>query len=300
MAEQIRHNVVNESESTGGSLPVDAAVNQTFQAPAGTGPNEQTPSDAKTTNDLANDANAALSSNAQATDAAAGPSAGNAADGVAGVPAIVTEARKSSDGQASLPNGLSDTAITGETAGDDASIQGSADLSLHSDTESSRADALEQKGDEKHHVRTNSVVKKPATFSKVSVTKNFMAKSTTPTPTATKLGDKPSPAGTPSAVLSAAKPRLIAKSGTSLANVQKSKAGTDGATGPDASKVWNKNRRKCSPVTSTGLGANHNHSRATSTTKTLHRRGTQAAIRHSHDREITERREWEGRKVGGY
>lgn len=38
------------------------------------------------------------------------------------------------------------------------------------------------------------------------------------------------------------KPRLIAKTGASLANLQKSRSGSVGASGPDASKVWNKNR----------------------------------------------------------
>lgn len=242
MAEQLSHNVVDNSQSAGGSLPVDAAVNQTTQASAGNGPIAQHLPDAKTSNELANDANTALTSNVPATDAAAGPSAGSAADGVTGVPAIITETEEISERRGPLTNGIVDTANLGDVAADDVSIPGSADLSVHSDTEGSKGDAQEQKGDDKFHARTNSV-KKPATFSKVSVTKNFMAKSATPTPPGAKLGDKPSPVGTPPAISSAAKPRLIAKSGSALQSLQKSKLGTDSASGPDASKVWNKNRR---------------------------------------------------------
>lgn len=234
--------MVNDPQSAGSSLPVDVAVNQTTPAPAGNGPTDQPLADAKTTNDLANDANAALSSNAHATDTAAGPSAGSAAGDHAEVPAIVTEAEKGNEGQAQLVNGVHDVTPAGDAVADDVSIQGSADVSIQSDTEGSKGDAQELKLDDKHHTRTNSV-KKPATFSKVSVTKNFMAKSASPVPTATKLGDKPSPVGTPPTALSAAKPRLIAKSGTTLGHVQKAKIGADGASGPDASKVWNKNRR---------------------------------------------------------
>ena len=41
-----------------------------------------------------------------------------------------------------------------------------------------------------------------------------------------------------------AKPRLIAKTGASLRDTPKSRLGPESASGPDASKVWNKNRRK--------------------------------------------------------
>jgi hypothetical protein len=273
MAEQVSHNVVNESESAGGSLPADVAVNYTTETLADDGASTQYPlSDAKITDELANDTNTALTSNAQAPDAAAGPSAGSAADGVAAVPAIVTDPSKSSEGQVTSANGVSDSANLGENAADDVSVQGSADISLQSDAEGSKGDAIELKEDDKHHMRANSV-KKPATFSKVSVSKTFMAKSATPTPAATKLGDKPSPAGTPPAASSVAKPRLIAKSGSTLGNVQKSRLGADGAGGgPDASKVWNKNRRTY--IFSDYLQicyTDESHSCGAPTTKAIHR-----------------------------
>jgi len=245
MAEQISHHVVDNSESASGLPLADAAVHQTTAPIADNGTTDRsTTEETKTTNAQASDANAALpSTTTQATAPAAEPSAGSATGNVASVPAIVAGMDKGEDGQARLVNGTSESAPPGDVAADDASVQGSADLSLHSDTEGSRGDASEQKNDEKHHARTNSV-KKPTTFSRVSVTKNFMAKSASPTPMAPKLGDKPSPAGVQPAVSSALKPRLIAKTGAaSLRDAQKARPGAEGAGGPDASKVWNKNRR---------------------------------------------------------
>jgi len=118
-------------------------------------------------------------------------------------------------------------------------------LAVTSDTEGSKADAdgSEQKKDGAHHARTNSV-KKPTTFSKVSATKNFLAKSSSPLPASgAKLGEKPSPLTAAVQAPAAAKPRLIAKTASTLQSVQRPRPGSDGAGAPDASKVWNKNRR---------------------------------------------------------
>lgn len=100
---------------------------------------------------------------------------------------------------------------------------------------------IEKKEGSSHHNRTSSV-KKPTTFSKVSVTKNFLAKTASPTPVTSKIGDKPSPLGVAAQPATTAKPRLVAKTGA-LQSMQKARAGTDSVSGPDASKVWNKNRR---------------------------------------------------------
>ncbi|KAK5716073.1 hypothetical protein LTR15_009898 [Elasticomyces elasticus] len=111
-----------------------------------------------------------------------------------------------------------------------------------SDAEGSKVDAeaTEQRKDGNHHVRTNSV-KKPATFSKVSATRNFLAKTASPVPVAAaKLGDKPSTLTAPAQPV--AKPRLIAKSASALQSVQRPRPGSEGTGAPDASKVWNKNR----------------------------------------------------------
>ena len=252
MAEQISHNVVENTESTSGSPLVDVAANQTTSAFADSGTHDtpllqtkndeslQTPNIA---NELATDANAITSSIAS-PDAPSQPEEGytTALDGQTfAAPALLVSETTPAD-HLPLPNGMSEGLGHVDGLAEDASTrEGSVDISLNSDTEGSRGDASEQKKDETHHVRTNSV-KKPTTFSKVSVTKNFLAKSATPSPATVKAGDKPSPVGTPQQA-SLAKPRLIAKTGASLRDVQKARLGTEGASGPDASKVWNKNRR---------------------------------------------------------
>jgi hypothetical protein len=83
-------------------------------------------------------------------------------------------------------------------------------------------------------------MKKPSTFKSVSVTKNFL-KSAVTAP-ATRPGEKAAPvAPTTTATLLTAKPRLVAKSGTGNAPRTLGKVnGTN--SGPDASKVWNKNQ----------------------------------------------------------
>lgn len=238
MAEQVSHNVVNNTESTGGSPLVDVAANPTSIASAEHGTNEQPINETKTDN-----AHESQHANEHATDvnaiaSAAEPSAGEAQDTIVETPTAASEPNtfdKDSAGQAPLVNGVSDAMSAGDG-------EGSVDLSQNSDNEGSRGDVPEQQKDGMHHVRSNSV-KKPTTFSKVSVTKNFLAKSATAAPVAAKPSDKPSPAGTPPQAASIAKPRLIAKTGTSLRDIQKARLSAEPTGGPDASKVWNKNRR---------------------------------------------------------
>ena len=108
--------------------------------------------------------------------------------------------------------------------------------------------------------RSNSI-KKPTSFKSVSVTKNFLAKSTTGTATAHKaapdkseisphlnptfssnsyaIASSPSPA--PSTSSAGAKPRLVAKSVRDVRSAPLTGQAAPG--GPDASKVWNRNRR---------------------------------------------------------
>jgi hypothetical protein len=83
-------------------------------------------------------------------------------------------------------------------------------------------------------------MKKPSTFKSVSVTKNFL-KSAVSTPTA-RPGEKAAPtAPAAAAMVLTAKPRLVAKSGTG--NAPRTLGKVNGAgSGPDASKVWNKNQ----------------------------------------------------------
>ncbi|KAK6007564.1 hypothetical protein QM012_004378 [Aureobasidium pullulans] len=104
-----------------------------------------------------------------------------------------------------------------------------------SDTDSSRPDASK--------VARSSSVKKPLSFKPVSITKSFLAKTaTTPgnTPPPVKIAEKPSPQ---MATLQLnAKPRLIAKTGTSgLRDVPRARSG-DGTSTPNGRTVWNKNQ----------------------------------------------------------
>lgn len=118
-----------------------------------------------------------------------------------------------------------------------------------SDTEASKAEATKTGLDDKGHVRSASV-KKPASFKPVSVNKTFLAAKGASAAVPSKLGDKPAASATTtqtSSTLVAARPRLVAKTGSGLrdSNPRASSAGNGGKAGavPDASAVWNKNRR---------------------------------------------------------
>lgn len=109
-----------------------------------------------------------------------------------------------------------------------------------SDTDISRPGSVDPSKQDIGHVRTSSM-KKPAAFKSVSVTKSFLAKSAASTPAASP-GLKAAPAVQPAtSSLLTAKPRLVAKSGTTNAPRTLGKMNGAGA-GPDASKVWNKNQ----------------------------------------------------------
>ncbi|KAL8821448.1 MAG: hypothetical protein Q9223_000497 [Gallowayella weberi] len=139
---------------------------------------------------------------------------------------------------------------TAEVSAEQAVIDGS----VGSDTDTSKplnSDAAgKDPSDSHHHARSNSVnVKKPATFKAVSVTKNFLAKAGTTTAPAVKgVGDngaEPSvhPANN---VLSAPRPRLVAKSAGGLQTTTSRPPGSSfrngGNSGPDPMQVWNRNR----------------------------------------------------------
>lgn len=238
MAEISQHGVDN-TESTTASAIVDehsAAHPQTTL---------DEPQTTQNTDEHVSHSNGTASSTlegADAVDAVAEPSAGDvtrAADSESTHPTNTTQDTPVPSDVVvngdSGHDGFRDGVVDHGSAGD-----GSVDVSVTSDNEGSRGDGTETKKDDgKHHTRTNSV-KKPTTFSKVNVSKSYLAKSTA-VPTVAKMGDKPTPAGTPPAVLTA-RPRLIAKTGASV--MPKARLGSDAAAGPDANKVWNKNRRK--------------------------------------------------------
>lgn len=130
--------------------------------------------------------------------------------------------------------------------GDSADMSGTESLPVNgeavsgSDTDISRPGSVDPSKQDASGARTSST-KKPAAFKSVSVTKSFLAKSAASTPSASP-GLKSAPAvQPPTSSLLTAKPRLVAKSGT--ANAPRTLGQMNGAgSGPDASKVWNKNQ----------------------------------------------------------
>lgn len=152
-----------------------------------------------------------------------------------------------------LVNGSAEKNDNKEDNTDSAEAGGlSAEVSVSggSDTEASKADTSKI-GDDKGHARTASTVKKLASFKPVSVNKTFLAaKGVTPT-APSKLGDKPATGATTTQTgqtMSATnRPRLVAKTGSGLRDSSpRSSTPANGGkpATPDASAVWNKNRRK--------------------------------------------------------
>jgi hypothetical protein len=121
-------------------------------------------------------------------------------------------------------------------------LAGSAEVSVSGGSDTEKA------ATEKGHARTASTIKKFTSFKPVSVNKTFLAAKGA-TSAAPKPGDKPAtstPTQTPS-TLAAPRPRLVAKTGSGLRDSapRSSSTGNGGKAGaaPDASAVWNKNRR---------------------------------------------------------
>jgi len=203
MAEQSNHNVVINPESASGSSPlVDAAANHNTTTDAGNGNGTDT-NLITTTNDAldssksydttATDANSGLVLGSRKTDvgeAAAKPSAGDVAAQPTDLPSVAAAVQ--TDGER-LEGTTTDAAGSGVqksgSAEEGATLETTADPSIHSDTDTSKADAAEEPKDVNRHVRSASV-KKATTFSKVSASKSYLAKSTTPTPPVAKLGEK--------------------------------------------------------------------------------------------------------------
>ncbi|KAF2721619.1 hypothetical protein K431DRAFT_294196 [Polychaeton citri CBS 116435] len=245
MAEQVSHNVVGNSESTGGFAPlVDAHANDSTTTIAGNG--NKSSNHAKISYpEPANDTNSENTLSAESTTLAS--SSTNAYSRVG-----------FGDGSG-LTNGVQKVAAQESSVDGRTTPDISGNVSVSSDTDRSGLDGGEigRDGVLNRPARANSI-KKPTTFSKVSVTKNFMAKtaaggapSTVVQPSSkgeslstlalpggrltTSLASPISAASTP-----ITKPRLIAKTGSSL--ISKPKATADSASGPDGSKVWNKNQ----------------------------------------------------------
>lgn len=173
MAEQSSHNVVNVPQSTSAPL-VDSASSQTASDTATDGAQQISSSNtshidsaidvSKTVNELATSANSStVPAGPDVVKVAAEPSAGEAA-------------HRPTPNTADAPTDVEQKAAEDGSQGDDRST---ADF----------ASDNERKG-EAHHARSDSV-KKPTTFSKVSITKNFLNKAA-PTATAapSKIGEK--------------------------------------------------------------------------------------------------------------
>jgi hypothetical protein len=193
MAEQVSHNVVNVPESTSGSSPlVDVVANHTSTPAAESGNNHTTPNTLEAPNvsdpqiKPSTDAKPSESKGSDAGHAAASPALGSAAAKPDDVPAIATpsDANEKTGFNQELPtlNGVHDAASLGSAIEDGGSQDASA---VNSDSEISKGDLK----DGHLHVRANSV-KKTNTFSRVSVSKNFLAKSASAAPAVVKTGER--------------------------------------------------------------------------------------------------------------
>jgi len=98
-----------------------------------------------------------------------------------------------SAGQRSTEESTQSSTIKGSAStGDVISVPGSSEDASHAGPDTATNSDTEAAGkNEEAEAKTISTIKKPAAFKSVSVTKNFLAKSGTPAPAATKaLGDK--------------------------------------------------------------------------------------------------------------
>jgi hypothetical protein len=199
MAEQNSHHVVNIPESASGSPLVDVpanATNTTHEAVRGTHHSTSTTAadssaSATTLVPRATSSTTTRSDSGAAAEAAepsAGETAKMSAPSSVGAPNILVE-EHSGQAHGEDAHGINDDGSQGDGQVDDRSTADiSVDVSVHSDTDTSRADGSEKK-DGLNHVRTNSS-KKPTTFSKITATKSFLNKVATTTISTAKTGEK--------------------------------------------------------------------------------------------------------------
>ncbi|KAJ4379735.1 hypothetical protein N0V86_004917 [Didymella sp. IMI 355093] len=233
MAEQVTNHVVKEAQSVGPSAPIDDTASTTNSLAA----HGEQPSGPATANAKPSEAPSA-STNATTTDSAS--AAGTQASANSDGPATTTSNHvKQSTPTLKETSEAQQNGDSGEQSGAE-SLQVNGEAVSGSDTDISRPGSVDPSKQDAGHARTSST-KKPAAFKSVSVTKSFLAKSAASTPSASP-GLKAAPTVQPptSSILTA-KPRLVAKSGA--ANAPRTLGKMNGAgTGPDASKVWNKNQ----------------------------------------------------------
>ncbi|KAK3687237.1 hypothetical protein B0T22DRAFT_123079 [Podospora appendiculata] len=118
-------------------------------------------------------------------------------------------------------------------------------ISGGSDNEASKAGSRHN-DDDKLHGRTSSTVKKPASFKAINVNKTFLttkgAAPNAPPKPSDKAATTPGSAASQGGTLAAARPRLIAKTGSGLVTKSSSGANAGNSAAPDPNAVWNKNR----------------------------------------------------------
>lgn len=280
MAEQITQDVVKEAQSVGNALPIDDTATTT-KSSAGDG---ATSSDPTTTEPKPSQSSAAASPPATSTSlsqvdgkpvsdnvdgdvAVRHPECGNEVKGILTWQAPAAHSAEQPNTTVIESNKTKPELVNGDSAEhsavEDSAQHAPADASGGSDTDISRPGSVDpSKERPSGHLRANSL-KKPASFKSVSVTKNFLAKSAVTAPSA-RPGEKgmsrvaktdgaanhgvsaATPTGqTTATTLQTAKPRLVAKSGSGIGNAPRSSLKTNGVgSGPDASKVWNKNQRQ--------------------------------------------------------
>ncbi|KAI8942512.1 hypothetical protein NX059_000576 [Plenodomus lindquistii] len=234
MAEQVIKDVVKEAQSVGRSAPIDDSAS-TSSTPAANGELPSGPAPSK--HDSPQQPSAAA--NANKADAASADRAHVSGKRLEDTVADQDD-HKSHD---AAPHSTAQPLSNGDSSDHSASeSQAVADASGGSDTDISRPGSVDQSKREQGHVRTNSTAKKPSTFKSVSVTKNFLAKTVVSSTPVARPGEKAAPAAQANAsTVLTPKPRLVAKLGTG--NTPRTLGKVNGtASGPDASKVWNKNQ----------------------------------------------------------
>lgn len=246
MAEQITQDVVKEAQSMGDASPIDATATTTNDS-AGDG---EVLSESTTAIPKSSEVSLTSSPNDLSTnepEIGVTSSSTNKANDDSLAPAIIDAEEPQYN--ASRSKVLEELIVNGDagehSAAEDAVGQtASVETSGGSDTDISRPGSVDQTKERPgRHIRSNSA-KKLASFKAVSVTKNFLAKSAVSTPSM-RPGEKVFPAGQTNPLAQPAlKPRLVAKSGSGLGTVPRSSLSKlNGAgSGPDASKVWNKNQ----------------------------------------------------------
>jgi hypothetical protein len=187
MAETIAHDVVKEAQSVGDRpVPSDEPATTSNDLSAANGQATQTPSSTSPDN-ADNGANPAVVAN----DAVGANPAVVANDAVGATAVVNGVVEDVADIALEVPLSKHESGTPGTS---DSLAQALADASGGSDTDTSRADALDLSKDTdadtdaKGHMRTGSV-KKPASFKPVSVTKSFLAKSLSASPVV-RSGDK--------------------------------------------------------------------------------------------------------------